>query len=164
MCVFGPLTGRLWGIIWARTGRDEGEGGTSRCCALEGSTRCCLIENHAALSLMTMHGWTAGGWNSAAARTLMRGGVGEKSHMLHGIRAVAAKQSPLLSFTNNASLFTRYFCGDRWGRRVVIHNATAGQYGSPYLPSVGDCFILSLIGIRHRRPVRIYPYLSMTTN
>lgn len=33
------------------------------------------------------------------------------------------------------------------GRRVVIHDTPAGQYGSPYLPSVGDCFILSLIGI-----------------
>lgn len=55
--VFGPLTGRLWGIRRARTGRGEGEGGeTSHSGDLEGSTRCCLIENHAALSLMTMHG------------------------------------------------------------------------------------------------------------
>lgn len=54
--VFGPLTGRLWGIGRVRTGRDKGEGGTSQSGALGGSTQCCLIENHVVLRLMTMHG------------------------------------------------------------------------------------------------------------
>lgn len=64
----------------------------------------------------------------------------------------------VLTFTNHATLLL-ILClfvlssieGDNW----LFTRTTAGQYSSPYLPSMGECFILSLNGIRHYHPVRI---------
>lgn len=82
---FGHLTGRLWGIRRVRTEKDKGERETSKRGALKGSTGTDHIENRAALSLMSMHGWTV-----ETETSLQRGhSHGENRKALCGIRDMA---------------------------------------------------------------------------
>lgn len=62
-----PFDRKTVGNKTSENRKDEGERGTSQSGALEGSTWSCLIENRAALSLMTIHGWTAD-WEASPRR------------------------------------------------------------------------------------------------
>lgn len=168
---FGPLTCRLWGIRRVRTEEGEGERGTSQSSALQGSTRLLVLphwESHSA-ELNDHARMSGGGRSGAAERTLLRRRKLESQVLVWGIKDKITKiwQSnryilhvfwPSVSFTNHATLPSTLCLIVLWsieGDNSLFTSTTVGQYGSPYLPSMGDCFILSLNGIRHCHPVHI---------